>query len=445
MVGFFDGVTEKLKPSEEEFGDPRLQELAQAQAGASTTTPDRPEKTVDTILEFAPLQVIDLETLERIEAMSFASPWPREAFFQAIRQHHVYTLAARVGPTLIAYLISYVNNTSFVIANVAVDVPHRRKGVGSRILQVALDEAAGRGLKQSLLDVRASNLAAIRMYEEHGFRMVGHKLRYYSSPPEDAMTMMRSLEKPHDALGNLTSLSVAMWSGPRNLSTAMMRAWDNRPDTVVCDEPLYLYYLRETGADHPGASEYTRNYEETFPQIVSRLTNPTPGSHRVFFQKHMAQHLIPGMDRGWTSTLRNCFLIREPREMLTSLVRMLPTPQLHETGLPQQRELFEAERERTGRIPPVLDAQDVLGDPRTQLSLLCEQLGVEFLEEMLSWPPGPRATDGIWAKHWYGVVEQSTGFQPYRPKNEDVPEHLKQVYRDCLSDYEALYKFRLGT
>jgi len=139
----------------------------------------------------------------------------------------------------------------------------------------------------------------------------------------------------------------------------------------------------------------------------------------------MSHHMLPEIDRGWLNQVEHGFLIRDPREMLTSLVKNLPNPRIEDTGLPQQVEVLELVRERTGRVPPVLDARDILENPRRMLELLCEALHVEFSESMLSWPPGRRSTDGIWAKHWYEAVEKSTGFQPYQPKLEAVaPEHL---------------------
>src|SRR3954447_3613844 len=206
---------------------------------------------------------------------------------------------------------------------------------------------------------------------------------------------------------------IAMWSGPRNISTAMMRAWGNRSDTFVCDEPLYAHYLRETGILHPGADEVIRCHEPDWRKVVAWLTGPVPEGKAIFYQKQMAHHLLPSIERGWLADLTNVFLIREPREMLTSLIRVTPDPTLEDTGLPQQVALFEEERRRTGAVPLVLDARDVLEDPRGMLERLCRGLGVPFAEAMLSWPPGRRETDGIWAKHWYSAVEQTTSFQPY--------------------------------
>jgi hypothetical protein len=236
-----------------------------------------------------------------------------------------------------------------------------------------------------------------------------------------------------------------MWSGPRNISTAMMRSWGNRPDTFVCDEPLYAHYLARTGIAHPGAEEVVRHHEDNWRKVVRWLTGPVPGDRRVFYQKHMAHHLLSNIERGWLEQLQNCFLVRDPREMLTSLVRHLPRPELADTGLPQQLEIFEMVRERTGGVPPVVDARDVLTDPAGILNRLCEVVGLDFSEKMLSWPPGPRDTDGVWAKHWYAEVERSSGFRPYRPKPDPLPEWLAELHAECLRFYRVLFDHRITT
>ena len=240
-----------------------------------------------------------------------------------------------------------------------------------------------------------------------------------------------------------TPLRIAIWSGPRNISTAMMRSWGNRPDTFVCDEPFYAHYLVQTKIVHPGADEVIQHQENDWRKVADWLTGPIPEGKTVFYQKHMAHHLLSNMERGWLDDVTNCFLIREPREMLTSLLHFLPEPTLADTGLPQQVEIFEQVKERTGRTPPVVDSRDVLDDPRRTLGLLCEALSVPFTEAMLSWPAGPRTTDGIWAKHWYAAVEKTTTFQPYSPKSEPVPASLRKLHEQCDELYHRLYHHRL--
>ncbi len=239
-------------------------------------------------------------------------------------------------------------------------------------------------------------------------------------------------------------IRIAIWSGPRNISTAMMRAWGNRPDTIVCDEPLYAHYLLKTSVDHPGREEVLAHHENDWRKVVPRLTGPIPNGIRIHYQKHMAHHLLPEIDRGWLRQLMHGLLIRHPTEMLTSLAKFLPTPRLSDTGLPQQLEILQLIETTTGRAPPIIDARDVLENPRRMLELLCAEFGVEFSDSMLSWPSGRRSTDGIWAKYWYAAVENSTGFEPYRPKPEPVPEQLKGLLEECMQYYEPLYTQRLG-
>lgn len=234
-----------------------------------------------------------------------------------------------------------------------------------------------------------------------------------------------------------------MWSGPRNISTAMMRAWGNRADATVVDEPLYAHYLRETKLDHPGADEVIAHHEADWRKVVDSLIGPVPGGKAIYYQKQMAHHLLPMIDRGWLDSVSNAFLIRSPQEMLTSLAKVLGEPTLEDTGFPQQVEIFERVRERTGKIPPVIDSKDVLENPRGILGALCEALGVPFDEVMLEWPAGPRETDGIWARHWYDNVEQSTGFQPYRPKPDPVPDSLRGVLGRAESSYQHLHAHRI--
>ncbi len=239
-------------------------------------------------------------------------------------------------------------------------------------------------------------------------------------------------------------LRIAMWSGPRNISTALMRSWGNRPDTYVADEPLYAHYLARTGKNHPGAEEVLAHHEGDWRKVVARLCGPVPEGRSVFYQKHMAHHLLPEIDRSWLDGVQNCFLIRDPREMLTSLAQKLDEPLLEDTGLPQQVEIFELVRQRTGRVPPVIDSKDVLLDPERVLELLCRELGIEFTRDMLHWPAGRRETDGVWAKHWYHAVEASTGFHAYRPKSAPLPERLNELYERCLEYHAVLVPHRLG-
>jgi hypothetical protein len=238
-------------------------------------------------------------------------------------------------------------------------------------------------------------------------------------------------------------LRIAMWSGPRNISTAMLRAFGNRPDTAVSDEPLYGHYLRQTGLDHPGRDEVIAAQPDGWRAVAKRLCGPVPDGRAVWYQKHMSHHLLPEIERGWLDRLTNCFLIRDPREVLASYTQVRETVTLADTGLPQQAALFECECKRLGAPPPVLDSSDVLRDPKRLLGALCAALDLEFTPAMLSWPPGPRPTDGVWSKYWYASVTDSTGFMAYRPKSVTLSEPLEALAEACAPYYRMLHDHRL--
>ena len=238
-------------------------------------------------------------------------------------------------------------------------------------------------------------------------------------------------------------LRIAMWSGPRNIPTAMMRAWENRPDTAVIDEPFYAHYLATTGSDHPGRDEVIAAYETDWRRVVDQLTGPVPGGKPVFYQKHMTHHMLPGMDEDWLAGAASVFLIRDPRAVIASYARKRGTATADDIGIARQQELFEALRRRTGATPPVIDAARVLADPPGVLGRLCEVLGLDFDERMLSWPAGPRPTDGIWARHWYHAVERSTGFRQPDVADPDLPADLEALAEQCRPIYQALLHHHL--
>ncbi len=239
------------------------------------------------------------------------------------------------------------------------------------------------------------------------------------------------------------SIRIAAWSGPRNVSTALMRSWGKRPDTWVTDEPLYAHYLSVNPVNHPGLEEVVAAGETDWQKVAAWLTGPIPEGKPVWYQKHMAHHLMPHIEPNWLESLTHFFLIRDPREMLHSLLAVMGEPLLTDTGLPQQAALFERVRQRTGKVPPVVDARDLLENPRALLAKLCAALGLEFSECMLSWPPGRRETDGIWARHWYANTERSTGFAPYEAKERPLPAALDGLLADCQALYHQLYQHRL--
>jgi hypothetical protein len=236
---------------------------------------------------------------------------------------------------------------------------------------------------------------------------------------------------------------IGLLSGPRNFSTAMMRAFGSRPDTAVSDEPLYAHYLKVTGVAHPGRQQVLAAHECDWRKVAAGLTGPVPGGRPIWYQKHMAHHLLPVIERGWLDQLTHAFLIREPDEMVASLLKTFPGAGLADTGLAQQCEIFDRVAGRLGRAPPVVLASDVLKDPRGQLEALCERLGIPFLTAMLSWPAGRRDSDGAWAPHWYAAVEASTGFEPYRPRPVELTPEQARLADECRPYYEKLHALRL--
>jgi Sulfotransferase domain len=236
---------------------------------------------------------------------------------------------------------------------------------------------------------------------------------------------------------------IAMWSGPRNISTAMMRSFGSRADAAVADEPLYAHYLKVTGIPHPGRDEIIAAHESDWRKVAATLAGPVPGGRLVWYQKHMAHHLLPMIERSWLDALTHAFLIREPDEMVASLLKTYPGAGLADTGLPQQSEIFDRVADRLGRAPPVVLASDVLKDPRAQLEALCEALGIPFLDAMLAWPAGSRDTDGAWAPYWYAAVDASTGFEPYRRRHVEPSPAQASLVDECRPYYEKLHGLRL--
>lgn len=239
------------------------------------------------------------------------------------------------------------------------------------------------------------------------------------------------------------TVRVAMWSGPRNISTAMMRAWEHRGDCAVSDEPLYAHYLAHTGLDHPDAGAVIASGETDWRRVVDALLGPAPGGAPVWYQKHMTHHLLPHIERGWIARLRNVLLIRDPREVVASYVKSRAGVTPDDIGLPQQTVLYD-ELRAAGDPPPVIDAGDFLRAPEPYLRALCDWLGIGFTGRMLRWPPGPRASDGVWAPHWYARVWASTGFEA---PGDAPPPRLSgtaaAVADACMPHYARLHAARM--
>jgi hypothetical protein len=208
----------------------------------------------------------------------------------------------------------------------------------------------------------------------------------------------------------MSALRIAMWSGPRNISTAMMRAFENRDDTAVVDEPFYAAYLARTGLEHPMREAVLKSQPNDWRDVAAMLLGPMPGGAPVFYQKHMTHHMLPEFGTEWMAACCNVFLIRRPDEVVASYTEKRGDIALADIGVVRQAELFDREAQRLGHAPAVIDSSDVSAAPEAMLTALCARVGIPFSDRMLAWPKGKRASDGVWAPAWYDQVEKSTGF-----------------------------------
>ncbi len=243
-----------------------------------------------------------------------------------------------------------------------------------------------------------------------------------------------------------TIVRIAMWSGPRNISTAMMRAFGNRTDTVAIDEPFYAAYLSATGLDHPMRDEVIAAQPLDWRIVAEAMTGPVEDGRAIFYQKHMTHHMLPAFGRDWLGGVTSAFLIRRPESVLASYAEKRAEVTLRDIGFVEQAEIFDQVADRLGQAPPVIDAADVLTDPRGTLTSLCAALGIGFDESMLAWEPGRKPYDGVWAPVWYRAVEASSGFGAPRPETlfDDLDDRLKPIAEEALAYYERLRKFRLS-
>ena len=239
-----------------------------------------------------------------------------------------------------------------------------------------------------------------------------------------------------------TPLRIAMWSGPRNISTAMMRAWENRGDCAVSDEPLYAAFLSDTQLDHPGRDEVIAAGETDYKKVASDLLGDAPDKLKLWYQKHMTHHLLPNYERDWIPQLTNILLIRDPAEVVASYVKSRASVTATDIGIPQQRQLYDEIIQATGVAPPIIDAGDFLRAPEKYLRALCDFLQIEFTDRMLHWPAGCRASDGVWAPYWYAAVEASTGFEAWRARENALSGEAAHVAEICRPDYDFLFEKR---
>ncbi len=231
-------------------------------------------------------------------------------------------------------------------------------------------------------------------------------------------------------------IRLCLWSGPRNVSTALMYSFRERSDTRVLDEPLYGHYLNVSRAEQPGRDELLKTLDLDGERVVRDVVLG-PCGRPVLFMKQMAHHLL-GLSRDFLAETVNVLLIRDPEQMLPSLVHQVKKPLPRDTGLSMQSELLENLR-ALGQDPPVLDAKELLLDPEGVLRELCRRIQLPFEEAMLRWPPGPKPEDGSWAKDWYHNIHRSTGFMKYREKTGPFPDKLKPLLAQCRPPYDFLY------
>lgn len=238
-------------------------------------------------------------------------------------------------------------------------------------------------------------------------------------------------------------MRIAMWSGPRNLSTAMMYAFGARSDCAVVDEPFYAAYLANSGLDHPMRAEILASHDANPERVTQQVLGPIPGNMPHYYQKHLTHHLAGGVDRGWMADMTNVFLIRHPARVVASYALKHELPSQDDVGLRQQAELYDHAL-ALGQSPVVIDAQDIRHDPKAALTSLCQRIGLPFQDQMLSWPKGGRAEDGVWAAHWYGAVHRSTGFAGPEGPLPSLDGKAAQLARDLLPYYRRLQAVKLG-
>ena len=235
---------------------------------------------------------------------------------------------------------------------------------------------------------------------------------------------------------------IAMWSGPRNLSTAMMRAFSSRPDCTVSDEPFYAAYLAATGIVHPMNDEVLASQPQDPHRVAADMLGPVPEGKPVWYQKHMAHHMVDGFPLDWMDGVTNVFLLRRPERVLASYAQKREDVSLRDIGFAEQAMLFDRVADRLGKAPPVVDSEDVRRDPRGTLSALCAAIDLPFDEAMLSWPKGQHKDDGVWAPHWYGAIFDSTGFAPPDEKVVELPEHLRDIADEAQVFYDRMAAFK---
>lgn len=230
-------------------------------------------------------------------------------------------------------------------------------------------------------------------------------------------------------------MRIAMWSGPRNLSTAMMYAFGNRADCVAWDEPFYAAYLAQTGVDHPMRQTILASQAPHFDAVVERLL-ATPAKP-VQYLKLMTHHMVPEFPLDWAEGFTNIHLLRHPARVIASYAAKRDAITLDDIGFPQAARIHAT-------LPgPIIDSADIRAAPEAMLRKLCDAIDLPFDHAMLHWPAGPKPFDGAWAPHWYDAVHRSTGFASAEGPLPDVAPHHQPLLQEALPIYDALHSQRL--
>jgi len=237
-------------------------------------------------------------------------------------------------------------------------------------------------------------------------------------------------------------MRIACWSGPRNISTALMRSWSSRKDTFVTDEPFYAYYLKETGLNHPMRDKILEEYDSNFERIFKNLIDEVPNNKKIWYQKHMAHHLISINDLSWIKNFNNCILIRHPKYVINSYIKKNTLKNVSDLGYRQQLSIVKFLQKEKIKFH-IIDSDDFLDNPERKLSDWCNFLKIDFDQKMLSWPKGPHQNDGIWGKHWYNNINNSENFLRKKEISSNRYKEFESIYSDAVYCYKKIYTMNI--
>ena len=234
---------------------------------------------------------------------------------------------------------------------------------------------------------------------------------------------------------------VACWSGPRNISTALMRSWSSRSDTFVTDEPFYAYYLSETKLKHPMHTEIINKYSTDYVKIVNYLNSKTPDGKKIWYQKHMAHHILNLNDIEWITNFENCILLRHPKEVISSYSNKNKLNSFEELGYRQQYEIIKLLKKKNKSFI-IIDSSELLQNPAKVLGAWCKKINIKYEQSMLNWKKGNHINDGIWWKSWYDNVIKTTGFQKYKKKDINIESEYDSIYNESMKYYTYIKEFK---